>query len=102
MADIMTGKQLREYVESGGRVFLSPNYGGYYWLVEWTDKKGILQLAEHLEKEQERNESRGDPDNRDHSLAVEFVSESHLDDEPVDDEQELSDKSILTINMSFD
>lgn len=110
MADAMTGKQFREYVESGGRVFLSPSYGGFYWLIEWTNKEEMLKLAELLENEEGHQRSRKGIDPRqvgehemDYMLDVEFVSESHLDPEPPDgEEEELSDKSILTLNLRFE
>jgi hypothetical protein len=109
MADAMTGKQFREYVESGGRVFLSPSYGGFYWLIEWTDKEEMLKLAELLENEEGHRTGlraidprRFNEHDMDYMLDVEFVSESHLDPEPPDDETELSDKSILTLNLRFE
>ena len=85
MADALTGKQLREYVKSGKPVYLSPSYDSRYWLVEWTNKEEILQLADMLE-ERERLALDKNAEFSDFTLAVEFVE----------------DEELLTINMSFD
>jgi hypothetical protein len=81
MYERMTGTQLRAHVQAAKPVKVAVSYGGWYWLVPWTNPEEILKLAELLtEREQEATHGAGD----DSILWVEWVTESENDEaEPV-------------------
>jgi hypothetical protein len=69
----MTGKKLREHVEAGKAVYLAPGYGGWYWRIEWTNKKEILKLAQLLEDAKKRHDcGKYNTDPSDHLLITEL------------------------------
>jgi len=76
-ADAMSGAELRACVESGEPIVLAVSYNSHYWLVPWTDRKEILELADQLSNVEEHRRHYQDIEDadRDHLVGFERVGD---------------------------